>query len=685
MSTKTTATLKNHKPEKAALSEKLGREQLRMLTERQRQDYYTARLPDDYKFPLFSGRQAVRSQRQSGYRTTARAAREIVDNGIEAGAKHVRVIFDQPEETNRGRNERRNSVRAIAFIDDGPGMTPEMARYALTWGGGTHFDDPNYIGKFGFGLPNSSINQTTLVQVYTRTGSDESWHRVQLDINSVDEFGEVRIPAGEDIELPKFVVEYLDRSNVELDSGTVVVWAKPDRLTYSQASTLKEHLLEDFGVTYRYLLPRYAVDPETGRQKALDAGKVRISVEDKNVEAIDPLFLTPGARLYLAPTGDANGGAWETFGQDGSDGRQIAVKYFVDEDTGARKLVWLKTDEELEAAKIDSNVRAVGFIRVRIGRMPIGFVDGTIGSKKAKGLPWQRFDIRQSRRGVSFVRAGREIETLDAFPRTAHDKASGLGEWPHISTYAYHYGIELQFSPDLDEVFGVGNDKQTIRPIDDFWRIMASEGIELDKAFRAEEKYQEVNRKRVKKEKNDSNVTDPNKTQPASAAADAANAAIGGGSTVPPNRADEAQGLLDKATKERAELTGESIDAARNAILQDAKIKRYKVDFFDSEGGVFYRPTYGNGMQRVAMINKAHPFYTVFYSKLASLTDHPIARQTVDLLLLTLAEAELRADDEVGLVYESQRESLWSPFLKIGLKKLEDMEPQDEEESVNDE
>lgn len=87
------------------------------------------------------------SQRQSGYRTTAGAAREIVDNAIEASAKHVRVIFDKPTEQDRARGEWNHSVRAIAFIDDGPGMTNDMARYALTWGGGTHFDDPNYIGK----------------------------------------------------------------------------------------------------------------------------------------------------------------------------------------------------------------------------------------------------------------------------------------------------------------------------------------------------------------------------------------------------------------------------------------------------------------------------------------------------------------------------------------------------------
>jgi len=36
-------------------------------------------------------------------------------------------------------------------------------------------------------------------------------------------------------------------------------------------------------------------------------------------------------------------------------------------------------------------------------------------------------------------------------------------------------GIEVKFNPQLDEVFGIANDKQTVRPIEDFWRLLASE------------------------------------------------------------------------------------------------------------------------------------------------------------------------------------------------------------------
>lgn len=63
---------------------KLTREQLRQLTELERQQYYTDQLDDEtYEYPLFSGKQAVLSQRRSGYRTSAKAAREIIDNAFE--------------------------------------------------------------------------------------------------------------------------------------------------------------------------------------------------------------------------------------------------------------------------------------------------------------------------------------------------------------------------------------------------------------------------------------------------------------------------------------------------------------------------------------------------------------------------------------------------------------------------
>ncbi len=503
---------------------KLSREQLRQLSELDRQQYYTDQLDDEtYEYPLFSGKQAVLSQRRSGYRTSTKAAREIIDNALEAGAKNIWVIFDRPEESIRGKHERKNAVSAIAFIDDGPGMTAKMARFALTWGGGTHHEDPVKIGKFGFGLPNSSINQTKRVEVYSRTDPEQPWARAVLDISELPEHGLVSVQPPEEAELPKFVQQHLAAKKINLETGTVVVWVKPDRLTYVKASTLKEHFLDDFGTTYRYLLPRQETDPETGRAKLLSAGTFRLMVEDVMVEAVDPLFLTPGCRLYLQPNEKEpkKGGAWCTFE------KMVPVKYYVDEETGAKHLERLKDPEALQEARDDPAVMGVGTITIRIARFPYGFVLGAKQHRMAGG--GKRFEIRLSRRGMCFVRSGREIETFDAYPRTKHDKESGLGDWPHISGYAYHFAVEIRFDPDLDEVFNVGNDKQTIRPIDDFWRIMADSEVALDAALRLEEQYQARTRKEERRARLDPQITDEQATAPAIAAVSQASAATGKG------------------------------------------------------------------------------------------------------------------------------------------------------------
>jgi hypothetical protein len=69
-----------------------------LLTEVERQRKYLNKLPKDYKYPLFNAREALEFQRKSGYRDTASASREIVDNAIEAHASRVDIVFDAPKD-----------------------------------------------------------------------------------------------------------------------------------------------------------------------------------------------------------------------------------------------------------------------------------------------------------------------------------------------------------------------------------------------------------------------------------------------------------------------------------------------------------------------------------------------------------------------------------------------------------
>lgn len=54
-----------------------------------------------------------------------------MDNAIESGATRIDVILQRPERLKE--HQRQESVSAVAFIDNGSGMLPQMARFALSW------------------------------------------------------------------------------------------------------------------------------------------------------------------------------------------------------------------------------------------------------------------------------------------------------------------------------------------------------------------------------------------------------------------------------------------------------------------------------------------------------------------------------------------------------------------------
>jgi hypothetical protein len=622
----------------------------RLLTEVERQQKYLDRLPDNYAFPLFNASQALESQRRSGYRNSAAAAREIVDNAMEAGATRIDVCFERPKQLKA--HQRAESISAIAFIDNGSGMIPRMAQYALSWGSGTHFDEPDFIGKFGFGLPNASINQTRLVEVYTKVAGASVVTKAWLDARHVKSHGLQTIPEPVEAELPGFVQSYLDKNGLAFDHGTVVVWVEPDRISYRKPALMKEHLVDDFGVTYRYLLT-----------------KISLYVDGAKVEPVDPIFLTPEARYFRA---EDKGGA--IMSQDWN----IPVKYARDED-GVLSLTKVESIDELDAN--DPSLEAAGAIYVRVARFPYGFAEHS--KAKIETDSHRRFEIRKSRRGMSFVRAGREIETVDVFPKSMKDLSKGLGKWPLLQSYAYHWGVEVRFDPQLDEIFGITNDKQTVRPLEDLWRLFASEGI--DAALNRENNHQskmrseEKERQRQREAKKAATATVAERV---SAQADSI-----GGQKPRINERDKVKVReeAEQEAKRRAKVDQTSIAQARQAVEEEAKRRPYVIDFFDEGRGPFYKPQWANGGQIAVMINRQHPFFQAFYAPLLDLEGGGQAKQALDVLLIALARAELGIEDETCAAwYEAQRERAWSTFLFDAYKMLQQTSaPADEETAEN--
>ncbi len=625
------------------------------LEEIERQRRYLSQLKSDFSFPLFNSKRALESQRQSGYRNTAAAAREIVDNAIEAKATQVHVTFERPGD--RKAYQRKDTVTAVAFIDNGSGMLPKMARYALSWGGGTHFDEPDFIGRFGFGLPNASINQTRRVDVYTRTKAEEPWIKAWLDISDFTGEGNAQsIPEPIPEELPAFVQEYLKKTNWTLGHGTVVVWQNPDKLTYTTAASLKEHLLDDFGVTYRYLLKQF-----------------EIFVDSVSVQEVDPLFLNPTGRFHVPE--DAGGA-------QALESDEFLFKFVKNPKTGERHLAKVVKPEDLD----DPHLSAAGKVHVRVARFPLGLVVGRLredGVTPLDEFSKARFEIRKSRRGISFVRAGREIETVDVFPRRASDKASGLGDWPLLESYAYHWAMEIRFDPPLDEVFGITNDKQTVRPIEDFWRLLAQEGV--DDLLKRENQWQ-TEKRSVERKKRDAVRLERTNNQPTQAelAAHAADLSTGDLPTVPEGDKKESNLNFEREAQAEAKTGSKGIDEVREAIKQRQKTQRYRTDFVEDPNGPFYTPEW-SGLQVVVKVNKLHPFFSALYGTLVTIAGGAQAKDAVDVLLFALAREELRSKNaQTKEFYRAQRTDRWSPFISSALRTLAGEYPESVEDREED-
>lgn len=227
-------------------------------------------------FSLVATEAFVEGMRDSGYKSTATAIDEFIDNSIQAAATRIDIIYELDGGT----------IRNIAVIDDGHGMEPDMIRAAVVWGGTHRHNDRRGFGRFGFGLPSAAVSITKRYEVYSRTNG-HGWHKVTIDLPEIcngryrNKAGIVVAPPAEPAELPKFIKKFLDKR--ELTHGTIIFLDNPDRLSASfrKKAGFHKNMLEHIGLIYRKLLRN-----------------VPIYFNGDKVDPVDPLFLDPTARFY---------------------------------------------------------------------------------------------------------------------------------------------------------------------------------------------------------------------------------------------------------------------------------------------------------------------------------------------------------------------------------------------------
>ena len=155
-----------------------------------------------------------------GYRIEEALA-DVIDNSIDARAKHVLIVFERDEER----------VQQIDIIDDGDGVDEKDLERAMQFGGrtGRSTDD---LGRYGWGFKTASLSQGQRLILLTRTlkhTAGRQWSRAsinagwlcdELDVEDVsDEFG--RDWPGIEPRRHGTIVQWTDLDHLTLHSGSL--------------------------------------------------------------------------------------------------------------------------------------------------------------------------------------------------------------------------------------------------------------------------------------------------------------------------------------------------------------------------------------------------------------------------------------------------------------------------------
>ena len=362
---------------------------------------------------------AVKAMRDSGYKNAAYAIAELVDNSIQAGASRVEILCQEEDELVHQR--RRVRLKKIAIMDDGCGMSPEMLRRALQFGNGARLDDRSGIGRFGMGLPNSSISQARRVDVWTWQSGYQSAHHSYLDIGEIESGLTSEVPDPKAEAVPAI---WLRRSVAAAQSGTgtLVVWSELDKCDWRTAQSIFKNSEFTIGRIYRYFIK----DDRVQIRMASFLDRATTPILDQHVVINDPLYLSPNENLP-APWDKEN--MFECYG---------APQHIEAILGGASYTVTVTISVAKKSARDGHNA----------GDQPHG--------RHAKNNV-----------GVSVVRAERELELQTGWCVQSDPRE----RW---------WGVEINFPPELDEIFGVTNNKQSARTLAEFAEVSVDQIAERE-------------------------------------------------------------------------------------------------------------------------------------------------------------------------------------------------------------
>jgi len=583
-----------------------------------RQDKFIKSMANqDFDFGLVMTQAFLKGIRDIGYKSTATALFESFDNSIQAEAENIHLVFD----FDKGKTAKTNPSK-IAIVDDGHGMSKEMMRVAVLWGGSDRINDRLGMGKYGYGLPSSCVSIGQRYTVISKREDMDNWYAVTIDIEEISnrdpkyidqKTGRVVAPEAQLAKIPLFIKDYLDLKNATLKHGTIVLIEKIDRLSKATFNALKKYLSLETGITYRNYLR-----------------SINILIDGDITEPVDPLFITDGFRFY-----DEN-------------------------DLRAESL------PSIELTVPNSVTKKNGTIKVRFSYMPYGFLDKKDGSEsnvtatdedidpQEKRSKTKRLTVRKHNNGIIFLRKGRQIDVVDS-----------RCPWTKFQNNDRYVGVEVDFSPELDEDFSITTSKQQIVASDRIWNILYDNGV-YESISNMRRRYDKESKEANWKKENEINVSPDKRDEFAEnlMKQSAVDFELDKES-LPGHVKKEGEENFEKKVKKLTEETNVPEDLIRKTLEDQVTSKPYKLSYFDEEEGPFYRAEQVGG-QVVIYLNKAHRFYTGLYNNPKT---SAFMKNALAMIIFVLGHSELRVTDEKRRWYKIERNA-WSIKLDTTLENL---------------
>jgi len=567
---------------------------------------------------------AISTFRDAGYRNTASAIAELIDNSIEAGAKDIEVLVFQ--ELVQHATKMLATVTKIAVYDNGCGMSPEVLAICLQFGNGTRLNSRKGIGRFGIGLPQASVSQCKHVDVYS--WQNEICHKTYLDVNEIVEEQKQNVSGVEPCQMPENILR--ETVSSRQPSGTLIVWTHCDRLDFGRAKTLYNRMSNQLCRVYRHHLD---ADNDYGDQR-------RISVVITSPER-DVLPLYSNDPLYLLTPNNVPGFRNDATNEQYGNIEEIPIEYQRD----GRTLV-TKVEMRFSIAKPATQ---------------------ELGGASGVGTHYRE------NTGISFMRAGREIDfgTFGYFnPREERQR------W---------WGCEIRFSPELDELFGVTNNKQAVRGVDyiDIEKFKEEQPEDWEEEIESNEKLKlriKLSHSFTRFHRQAMNTI--RARMKGSRGGDAADKAKPDRSTTIANKVLESSGaetqsLLEGKDKTPSQIQQEWINRLvagdKSLTVEKAEVVaplkaplKIEKDFQGWPGSTFFTVEV-TGSTAVLVLNQSHPFYSEVYERLLESED-PNAVEALDLLLYGYARMQDERYSQGELLDEISED--WGRHVRMFLTEL---------------